>query len=76
MDSVSILWHIHEVGGTNNEKLIGVYKTDADAKAAIERLKDKPGFRDTLEGFQVNEHLVGKDGWTEGYISEREALTE
>jgi hypothetical protein len=38
--SVHLLWHVHD---DDDEKLIGVYATNADAVAAKERLKQKPG---------------------------------
>lgn len=76
MKSVFIVWHTHEVGGESDEKLIGVYRTPEDANAAISRLSGKPGFRDTLDGFEVTEYVIGKDHWTEGYVSQAEALQE
>jgi len=76
MDSVFILWHCHQVGNASDEKLIGVYKTRNDAEAAVERLKDKPGFRDTIDGFEIHEYVLGRDGWTEGYIPQEEAMRE
>jgi hypothetical protein len=69
MEAVFHLWHCHDVDGSDEEKFIGVYKTRADAEAAIERLKDKPGSRDTVDGFEIHDHVVGRDGWTEGYCS-------
>jgi hypothetical protein len=76
VDSVFILWHRHEVDGDADEKLIGVYKTRGDAEAAIERLRNKPGFRDAFDGFEIHEYVLGRDGWTEGYISQAEAMKE
>jgi len=38
--SVHLLWHVHN----DDEKLIGVYATNADAVDAKERLRQKPGF--------------------------------
>jgi hypothetical protein len=76
MDSVFILWHCHGTESDGGEKLIGVYKTRQDAEAAIGRLKDKPGFRDAFQGFEIHDYLLGRDGWTEGYISEAEAMRE
>ena len=76
MDSVFILWHSHEVDDETDDKLIGVYRTRQDAEAAITRLADKPGFRDTREGFQIHEYVLGRDGWTEGYISQAEAMQD
>ena len=45
-----------------------------DATAAINRLSDKPGFRNAYDGFEVTEYVLGKDHWTEGYITQVEAL--
>jgi hypothetical protein len=44
---------VHEVGGADDEKLIGVYRDASDAKAAIERLCNKPGFATFPDGFQI-----------------------
>lgn len=75
MNSVFILWHSHEVKGSTDDKLIGVYWTRQDAEAAALRLQDKPGFRDTRDGFEMHEYILGRDGWTEGYISQEEPST-
>ncbi len=74
MNSVHILWHVRKDDEYGDDaKLIGVYGTHADAEAAIERLADKPGFKDYREGFQVLEYQLNKDHWTEGFISWKEA---
>jgi len=73
MESVFILWHCHDAAGQADEKLIGVYKTFGGAEAARARLQAKPGFKDTPDGFEIHEYVVGRDGWTEGYVSEAEA---
>jgi len=59
--------------GEDDEKLIGVYRTEEDARAAIERLRYKLGFRDHPEGFEYHEYKLNRDGWTEGFISGDEA---
>jgi hypothetical protein len=74
MDSVHLLWHTHQVADDSDDKLIGVYKSRKDAEAAIERLRDKPGFKDAIEGFEICDYVVGRDGWTEGYVSWAEAM--
>lgn len=74
MNSVFILWHTHRVETAADEKLIGVYVTRTEAEGAIDRFRTKPGFQDTTEGFEVFEYVLGKDNWTEGYISEAEAM--
>jgi hypothetical protein len=44
VDSVFLLWYVHAPDRANEaELLIGVYSNQVEAKAAIERLKDKPG---------------------------------
>ncbi len=71
MNSVFVLWHVHqvEVNDHDDEKLIGVYRTEDDAKAAIERLKFKSGFNETPEGFEISEYKLGVDHWTDGFIA-------
>ena len=69
MDSVYLLWHSHELDdGHDDVKLIGVYRTELDAQAALERVKDKPGFKELPEGFEIVEYRLNRDGWTEGYV--------
>jgi hypothetical protein len=70
MESVVLLWHVHErADGHDDEKLIGVYRNESDARAAIDRLRDKPGFREFPEGFKYETCLLNRDGWTEGYVT-------
>jgi hypothetical protein len=70
MESIFLLWHVQTFPGSANddEKLIGAYRTGEDAKAAIVRVKGKPGFVDAPEGFLVDEYELNKDHWTEGYV--------
>lgn len=43
--AVYLLWHSHPTGGReNNEKLIGVYSTEDEAKSAQNRISGKAGF--------------------------------
>jgi antitoxin Phd len=75
ISSVCILWFVPQ-GDEHKERalLIGVYLNKIECNLAIERLKDQPGFRDFLEGFEVSEHVVGEELWREGFISIKEAL--
>jgi hypothetical protein len=69
MDQVFLLWHVQELGeGTDDEKLIGVYRSEADAKAAIERVRHKPGFAVLPDGFQICPYELNRDNWTEGFV--------
>jgi hypothetical protein len=70
MGSVYLVWHVHEIPGRDaDETLIGVYSSDAEARRAVERLRDKPGFKDSIDGFQIEAYEVGKDHWTEGFAT-------
>jgi hypothetical protein len=69
------LWH-YKIGPEDDfddvdegSKIIGIYSTEANAKAAIERLKSKPGFRDWPGGFCIFDYWLDHDGWTEGFIN-------
>jgi hypothetical protein len=74
MDIVFLLWHLHEIElGNDDEKLIGVYRTEDDAKSAIERLRTQPGFVDIPDGFQICPYELNADHWTEGYVTIRPA---
>jgi hypothetical protein len=69
MDTVFLLWHVRKSdGGADHEVLIGVYRTEIDAKAAIGRLRSKPGFAALPNGFQVYPYKLNEDHWTEGYV--------
>jgi hypothetical protein len=74
MNAVFILWHSHEVDVLSDPKLIGVYQSREEAERTQARLGGKPGFRDHPEGFEIHEYELGRDGWTEGFISEDEAM--
>lgn len=68
MDTVYLLWYEREwEEGEDTEILIGVYPSEADAKAAIARLRNQPGFRAFPEGFMIAPYEIGKDHWTEGF---------
>jgi hypothetical protein len=51
------------------KKLIGVFQTEEDAKAAIERLSDKPGFTIFPDGFQVDPYELNRVHWTDGFVT-------
>ena len=76
MTKVYLLHHIYlcdEITEEEEQKFIGVYSTEEKAKAAVERLKSQPGFRDHPNDFQINDHTVDEDSWTEGFISVEQA---
>ena len=66
---VCLLWFVQEKAeGKDTELLIGVYSNEAEARAAIQRLKDKPGFAAFQEGFQIHPRELNRDHWSDGFI--------
>jgi hypothetical protein len=64
------LWYEREYPDREDTELhIGIYATEADAEEAINRLRDKVGFRDFPEGFNIHPTRLGMTGWTEGFVS-------
>lgn len=69
MDKVYVLHPVRrddEYG--DDTKLIGVYRLDDAAIAAIARPSDQPGFRDHPTGFQFDSYEMDKDHWAEGFV--------
>lgn len=67
---VFILHHVHTFeDGNEDVKLIGVYSSHESAAAAIERLRQQPGFCDAPEGFIIDRYPLDVDHWTEGYVT-------
>ena len=69
MDSVWLLWfeQVRE-GEADIELLIGMYRTEESANAAIVRVRDQPGFREYPEGFTACQYSLEQDHWTEGFV--------
>ena len=74
--NVWILWHVPPGGDARGEySMIGVYSSRDAALAAVGRLADKPGFRDSPDitddianaGFFTEPYELDEDHWTEGY---------
>lgn len=63
---IFIVYHWNKLG-VQDIKTIGVYSTLELAEAGIERVGQKPGFKERPEGFYVVRHTVDEDNWTEGF---------
>jgi hypothetical protein len=77
--SVWVVWHIDHDAPTDeeeNEKLIGVYSSEALAHEAIERLRDKPGFRDYPKRWDIDEYVLDDDHWEDGFVTMRYGAPE
>ena len=70
------LWFVRERDkGDDIELLVGMYESELDAKAAIDRLAAKPGFADFPSGFQIHSYELGRDGWVDGFVQEPSGVT-
>jgi hypothetical protein len=72
------LWHYkiasdEEPDDDKSPKDIGIYSSEDTAKAAIQRLKEMPGFRDWPGGWRIFRAIVDKDSWVDGFISSDDA---
>ncbi len=67
---VFVLQHVHTFDdGEEDIKMIGVYSSRGQAKAALERVSTAEGFRDVPEGFSIDLYILDEDHWTEGYVT-------
>jgi hypothetical protein len=67
MKTAFILQHSYDLDGQEETKFIGVYSTEEEAQKAIERLKEKQGFKNSQEFFSIDEYGINQDHWTEGF---------
>lgn len=64
------LWFVRSYDHREDTELqIGIYRTEADARSAIERVRNATGFRDFPEGFEIHQSQLNSDSWTEGFVS-------
>lgn len=70
MDVVYDLSFMREYDDRDDTELhIGIYASEQSARAAIERLRDKPGFRDYPDGFEIHAVTLGRTGWESGFVT-------
>ena len=70
--NVFMLWHIHDLtddfGTHDEEKLIGIFSSEAKAQEAINFLKSREGFRDfPLSCFEIHKTKVDQVNWIDGF---------
>ena len=71
MTVLFMLWHSYQPDPDidhDEEKFIGIYSTEEKAKAAMERVRTQPGFRDYPDGFEIHPQRVDATGWDEGFV--------
>ncbi len=68
MTTAFVLHHVRsDDEHSDDTKLIGVYSSETNIQAAIERLKSKPGFVEHSAGFEIRPYPLDKDHWEEGF---------
>ena len=73
MQKVCELHHTRDKGTADeNDKKISTYDSYQLAKDAINRIKDKPGFIDYPNDFYIDEYIIDKDYWTDGFSYEKD----
>lgn len=70
MDTVFDLWYIREYDNRDDTQLhIGIYASEADALEVVDELKEKSGFADYPDGFEVIPTKLGMTGWQDGFVT-------
>jgi hypothetical protein len=72
-DQVYLLYHIR---GSGQLLLVGAYRSEADAEAAIDRSKSKPGFAQFPDDFEIQTYELGVELWPDGFSAEEEVFTD
>jgi hypothetical protein len=52
-----------------DDRLLGVFKSEQDAKSSIQKYLELPGFKDAKEDFLIDKYELNKERWTEGYFT-------
>ncbi len=65
------LWHLRadDEEDRDYDKLLGIFSTNAVAERGLERLREKPGFRDYPDGFEINEGRMNETYMKSGFVT-------
>ena len=73
MQKVYYLHHTRDKGTADeDDKEIGTFGSYQLAEEVINRIKDKPGFIDYPNDFYIDEYIIDKDYWTDGFSYEKD----
>lgn len=65
-----VLWHNRtDERGCDHDKMLGIYSTREKAEQGLAMLRDKPGFRDHPDGFEILEGRLDKTSMLEGFVT-------
>ncbi len=71
MTILYVLWHSYQPDPEvdhDEEKFIGIYSTEDKARAVMELLQTKPGFRDYPDYFEIHPQRVDATSWDDGFV--------
>ena len=69
MTAAHLLWHVRADDEFKEDaKLIGAFSSPEAAAKAIELLRNKLGFVDHPNGFEVSAYELDEIHWTEGFV--------
>ena len=67
---IYVLWHFRtDEQGCDHDKMLGVFSTRDKAQEALDFLRDKPGFKDYPDGFEILSGTMDKYGLKEGFVT-------
>ena len=70
MQKVHYLHHTRDKGTEDeDDKKIGTFGSYQLAEEVINRIKDKPGFIDFPNDFQIVQSVLNREGWVDGFIT-------
>lgn len=61
------LWHLRYDGREDHDKLLGIYTTQEKAERGLTMLRDKPGFRNDPECFEILDGPIDETYCLEGF---------
>jgi hypothetical protein len=69
MMTVHVLWHrCTDDDGRDHELMLGIYSTQQKAEQALDLLRNKQGFRDYPDGFEIQDATIDRTYMTEGFV--------
>jgi hypothetical protein len=67
---IYVLWHFRtDEQGCDHDKMLGVFSTRDKAQQALDFLRDKSGFKDYPDGFEILSGAMDEYGLKEGFIT-------
>lgn len=69
MEEVYLLQHVRSDDEYGDDyKVIGIYRSEESARAAVARLGGNSGFRDHPDGWHIGRFQLDQDHWKEGFV--------